>query len=244
MQPQLQNWDNFCKYHVNCDWYGVWTKYSPDGQVIDSFQCIRSFHLNQNGSEIKHQNHYIYPDGKKETRNFGPYKKPDTRALFLDNSFSWGSIIVVEESRFGFKTGFRYEDKRVSAVVIYNETGNLQEITVISEVLKGISEESNVISPEQFSGIWKGKAKTINPNWIVSFPVETIYNQLENNADDYLNLHFPEGVYVNCPSQVEPEKDFVAVVDWLINPNLLQSGIRKYDSSGFTDFTLAELSRS
>ena len=102
MQPQLQNWDNFCKYHVNCDWYGVWTKYLPDRQVIDSFQCIRSFHLNQEGNEINHQNHYIYADGKKETKTFGPYKKPDTRALFLEISFSWCAILVLAESRFGF----------------------------------------------------------------------------------------------------------------------------------------------
>ena len=84
--------------------------HSPDGEVTDSFQCIRSFHLNQEGNEINHQNHYIYADGKKETKTFGPYKKPDTRALFLDNSFSWGSILVLAESRFGFETGFRYED--------------------------------------------------------------------------------------------------------------------------------------
>ncbi len=241
MQPQLQNWDNCCKYHVNCDWYGVWTKYSRDGQVIDSFQCIRSFHLNQEENQINHQNHYIYADGKKETKTFGPYKKPDMRALFLDNSFSWGSAIVVEESRFGFETGFRYEDKRLSTVVIYNKGGNFQEITVISEVLSGISQESNLISQQQFSGIWEGKAKTINSNWIVSSPIETTYERLENSTDSYLKLYFPEGVCVNCPDRVEAEQEFSAAVHWLINPNLLQSGIRNYDASGFTDFTFAEL---
>ena len=242
MQPQLENWDNFCKYHVNFDWYGVWTKYLPDGKIIDSFQCIRSFHLNEEGSEINHQNHYIYADGKKETKTFAPYKKPDTRALFLDNSFSWGSILVLEESRFGFETGFRYEDKRLSTVLIYNESGELQEITVISEVLEG-SLESNTISQQDFSGRWEGIAKTINPSWIVSSPVKTTYQQLAAN-NDYLKLYFPEGVCVSCPHQVEAEKVFSAAVDWLINPNLLQSGIRNYDASGFIGFTLAELTRS
>lgn len=243
MQPQLQNWDNFCKYHVNCDWYGVWTKYLPNGQVTDSFQCIRSFHLNQEGNEVNHQNHYIYADGKKETKTFGPYKKPDMRALFLDNSFSWGSIVFVEESRFGFETGFRYENKRLSTVVIYNGSGGLQEITVISEVLSGASEESNSISPQQFSGEWQGNAKTMNPNWIVSSQVLTTYDLLQNDTDDYLKLYFTEGVYVNCPSLVEAEKGFSMAVDWLINPNLLLSGIRNYDASGFTGFTIAELVR-
>ncbi|MEM1393426.1 MAG: DUF3598 family protein [Cyanobacteria bacterium P01_D01_bin.116] len=244
MQPQLQNWDNFCKYHVNHDWYGVWTKYLPDGEVTDSFQCIRSFHLNQEGNEINHQNHYIYADGKKETKTFGPYKKPDTRALFLDNSFSWGSILVLAESRFGFETGFRYEDKRLSTVVIYNESGNLQEITVISEVLQGSSQENNLISQDNFSGLWEGTAKTINPNYVVSSPVHTTYKQLKKSHDNYLNLFFPEGVSINCPMLVEAETNVVAGVDWLINPNLLQSGIRNYDASGFIGFTFAEFNRS
>jgi hypothetical protein len=243
MELQLKNWDNFCKYHVNCDWYGVWTKYSTDGQVIDSFQCIRSFHLNEEGSEINHQNHYIYADGKKETKTFGPYKKPDTRALFLDNSFSWGSIIVVEESRFGFETGFRYEDKRASTVLIYNESGHLQEITVIYEVLEGTSQDSNLVSLQDFSGMWSGTAKTMNPNLIVSSPFATSYERLEHSTDDYLKLHFSEGICINSPMLVQPEKEFSAAVHWLINPNLLQSGIRNYDASGFTGFTLAELRR-
>lgn len=244
MQLQLQNWDNFCKYHVNHDWYGVWTRYSIDGEVTDSFQCIRSFHLNQDGNEINHQNHYIYSDGKKETKTFGPYKKPDTRALFLDNSFSWGSLLVLEESRFGFETGFRYEDRRLSTVVIYNESGNLQEITVISEVLQGSLEESNLISSESFSGVWKGTAKTINPNYVVSSPVSNTYDQLQNSDENYLKLYFPNGVSINCPISVEPEQEFSAGVNWLINPNLLQSGIRNYDASGFTGFSFAKLTRS
>ena len=161
--------------------------------------------------------------------------------LFLDNSFSWGSIIFVEESRFGFETGFRYEDKRLSTVVIYNESGHLQEIMVISEVLKGSQEESNLISPQQISGTWFGKAKTINSNWIVSSQVLTTYDLLQNDTDDYLKLYFPEGVYVNCPISIEAEKDFSMAVDWPINPNLLLSGIRNYDASGFTGFTRAEL---
>ncbi|MEO1377837.1 MAG: DUF3598 family protein, partial [Cyanobacteria bacterium J06635_10] len=177
-----------------------------------------------------------------ETKIFPPYKKPDTGdLLFLDNSFSRGSIIFVEESRFGFETGFRYEDKRLSTVVIYNESGHLQEITVISEVLKGSQEESNLISPQQFSGIWKGKPKTINSNWIVSEQVLTTYDLLQNDTDDYLKLYLPEGVYVNFPSLVEAEKDFSMTVNWLINPNLLLSGIRNYEASGFTGFTVAEL---
>jgi hypothetical protein len=91
METQLQNWDNFCRYYANSDWYGTWTKYSPNGQVLNFFQCVISFRVNEDCSEINHQNHYSYADGKKESKTFNPYKKPIASALFLDNSFSWGS---------------------------------------------------------------------------------------------------------------------------------------------------------
>ncbi|PMB00431.1 hypothetical protein CI594_10380, partial [Fischerella thermalis CCMEE 5196] len=81
---QLQNWDNFCRYHANRDWYGTWTRYSAEVEIIESFNCIRSFKISADGSEIYHQNHYTYADGTKETKIFGPYQKPITRALFLD----------------------------------------------------------------------------------------------------------------------------------------------------------------
>ncbi|WP_242056909.1 MULTISPECIES: DUF3598 family protein [Oscillatoriales] len=25
LDPQLQNWQNFCQYHANADWHGTWT---------------------------------------------------------------------------------------------------------------------------------------------------------------------------------------------------------------------------
>ncbi len=99
MNPKLQNWHNFCQHHAG-NWHGTWTTYSPTGKVIKFLKCIRSFQVKENGSKIEHQNHYIYADDKQETKTFGPDKKPTTRALFLDQSFSWGSQQVELEARF------------------------------------------------------------------------------------------------------------------------------------------------
>lgn len=109
-----QNWNNFCQYHMG-DWHGNWKRYGLKGEVIDSFRCFRSLDKNINDGEINHQNYYTYADGKTELKNFGPYKEPITKALFLDNSFSWGSTTVEPNLSFGFETGFRYEDRRASA---------------------------------------------------------------------------------------------------------------------------------
>jgi len=236
--PQLQNWNNFCQYHVNSDWHGIWTRYTSNGQEIESFQCVRSFHLSEDGSEINHQNHYIYADGTKETKTFGPYKKPITKSLFLDNSFSWGSTKVESGSNFGFETGFRYEDKRVSVAIIYGDRAILENITVISEHLSTFASAISDIAKD-LSGSWEGTGKTITPSyWIVSSPVATSFNQLENLSEDYQILHLLNGISIACPHKIEAGKEFVTTIDWLVKPDLLQRGIRKYDASGFRSFTL------
>ncbi|NJL72257.1 MAG: DUF3598 family protein, partial [Candidatus Competibacteraceae bacterium] len=36
------NWDNFASQHVHT-WQGRWTRYSPEGEVIQDFPCRRDF---------------------------------------------------------------------------------------------------------------------------------------------------------------------------------------------------------
>lgn len=240
MELQLQNWENFCRYQATGDWYGTWTRYSSEGEVIESLQCIRSLQANVDGSEINHQNHYTYADGKSETKTFGPYKKPHTRALFLDNSFSWGSTQVEAGSTFGFETGFRYEDKRATVGVMYNDSGHLQQITAISEHLASFAKEPPHPPTHKFTGNWQGTRKTMTPDLIVSPPETTSWQRLEDFGKDYLTLRFLDGISLSCPRQLETGTDFFMAVDWLINAALLLRGIRHYGESGFTKFTLEE----
>ncbi len=90
MNPQIQNWDNFCGYHTG-EWQGIQTRYSPDNEVIKSWHVISNLEVSQDGGEIKHQDYLTYSDGQTELKAYGTYPKPLTSALFLDNSFCWGS---------------------------------------------------------------------------------------------------------------------------------------------------------
>ncbi|MFB2895416.1 DUF3598 family protein [Aerosakkonemataceae cyanobacterium BLCC-F50] len=244
MDTQLQNWDNFCRYHATGDWHGTWTTYSPKGEVIKSFKGIRSLQASEDGSEINHHNYYTYADGKSESKTFGPYKQPNTIALFLDNSFSWGSTNVESGSNFGFETGFRYEDKRASVVVLYDGSGSLQRITIIPEHLASFAGEPSRPPVNGLSGNWQGTLKTMTSDLIVSPLVATSWNRLEDLGEDYLTLHFPDGISLSCPQQLERGKKFFMAVDWLVNSTLLQRGIRHYELSGFTGFTLELFIRS
>ncbi len=237
IDAQLQNWENFCQYHIG-DWYGIWTSYSPKGEAIESFKCVRSFHTNVDRSEINHQNHYTYADGKSKSQTFGPYKKPTTRALFLDNSFSWGSTKVEFEYSFGFETGFKYENRRASVAVVCNSRGNLQQIVTTTEHLGSFTEKPPHSLVKEVGTNWQGTSIRMTPDWIVSSALATSWTRLEDLGDNYTTLHFPDNISISCPQQIEGGKEFCLVADWRVNNTLLQRGIRRFDASEFKDFTL------
>ena len=246
-ENQLQNWDNFCQYHLG-DWHGIWTRYSPEGRSINSFKCVRSLHLSEDGSQITHQNNYTYPDGKTELQTFGPYIKPSSGlsfkghhfvVLFLDSGFSWGSKTITASVPFFFETGFRHEKRRISLVVGYGESGELQRITVISEQLDNFPEEvshaSNLIRPD---GGWKGIEKKMTPDLATSFLEKAVWQPLENLGGDNQVFHLPGGGSISCPLKIESNGITDLIVDWQAAPNKLLRGTRRFDHSEFSCFLL------
>lgn len=237
-----QNWRNFCQHHAIGDWHGTWTFYSSEGQIVNSFQCIRSLHVSSDGNEITHQNHYLYDGNDRQTQTFGPYQPATARAIYLENSFSWGSKIIEPNSSFLFETGFRDKDRRASVVVTYQEDGKLHEILTIVEHLGSFVDLSS-----HFSKIYKnisqiGIIQSITPDLITSPPQATQLKTLEDLSESHVCLHFREGISISCPLQLEYEKESFFVVDWLVNPKRLYRGIRYFNSRKFSTFSLETFS--
>ncbi|NDJ26089.1 DUF3598 family protein [Nostoc sp. B(2019)] len=233
---QIKNWENFCHYHGG-EWHGTWNIYNPEGILTRAYQCIRSFHVSSNASEVSRQNYYIYADGTTKLENFETRKKPLIKGLFLDNSFSWGSTTVTPGSTFFFETGFRHEDRRGSAVSRYNENGTL-DVLIIPEHLSSFADTSPYYSVNEFSSKCQGTIKKMTPDWIVSPIVANSWMQLERLAEDYLTLHLADNISVNIPRQIESGKEFCLTTQWLVKPTLMYRGTRHFDASGFTRFTL------
>ncbi|OYD87126.1 hypothetical protein CDG77_31090 [Nostoc sp. 'Peltigera membranacea cyanobiont' 213] len=239
--PQLQNWENFCRHHAIGDWHGTWSIYDLEGKLIRHFQCVRSFQVSADGNEVNHQNHYTYPDGTTKTETFGPHKKPIIKSLHFNDSFSWGSTEVKPETMFFFETGFKHGSQRRSAVARYNTDASL-DIVIISEQLKSFAQEFSSLPINQLIN-WKGIVTEITPDWIISSAAETSWVQLEELAKDYLTLHLNDNVSISIPKQIDSNKELFLATEWLVNPTLLLRGIRYFDTFGFRNFTLEVFNR-
>ncbi len=61
MDLKTQNWKNFIDQHLYA-WHGIWTRYTPEGSVKESFRSLRHFEGNSDKTEIYHLNKYIYAE--------------------------------------------------------------------------------------------------------------------------------------------------------------------------------------
>ena len=65
-----QNWRIFIAHHAK-DWYGLWTRYTPQGEVMQSFQSLRSVKVgNSEQTLIKQTNRYTYSDRTTQEKAF------------------------------------------------------------------------------------------------------------------------------------------------------------------------------
>lgn len=240
MNPQLKNWDNFCNYHTG-DWQGSKKRYSPDGKVIKTWDVFTHLHVNQDGTEITHQDELFYSDGTNEIKNYGIYQKPQTNALFLDSTFCWGSKIVKPDSIFIFELGFRFEGKRVLCYFRYDESGKLQYTSTGVEYLKvqDIEQKQNHNTELKKSNQkCTGVLQKMTSDWIISEAIATEWKPIQKLNQDYLTQKLDDNIMAICPEQLESNQSFFIGVDWQINSNLGQRGIGYYEASEFSYFTV------
>ncbi len=254
MDLKEQNWINLCANHLR-DWHGIWTRYSPEGEVIESFQSLRSFRSNQEQTEITQFNRYIYSDGKTEEKNWQLNKfsnkpngichpaVPSMRAFFFDQgAATWSAKQLEPETIFQpAEFFFRYEELRHSVPIIYDGSGCLMRIVSIREDATGFpskywSTELNLLPDRNLSGNWQGSSVTMTPDLTVSPPIPAqLHFPIEGNEISFL----PDGISVSYPAKVAIGNHFTIAANWLVTPSHLQQLSVRYDESGaFSSLTL------
>jgi len=256
MNMQEQNWQNFCNHHLG-DWHGIRTRYSPQGEVTESFEGFRIIRANPEHTEITHTNRNIYADGNTEEQSWQFNKQsnnftdglmhpitPLMRFLVFEQGAATGAYKKLETgSFFGIELFFINDKLRHSLVIIYDKNGNLSRMTSIREDSANFpnqywSTEVNLSHERNFSGNWIGTSLTMIPDLQVSTPVPAqLHWPLAGNE----TFFFPDGISLSCPSKVKVGTKFAITANWIVTPSYLQQLIVKYDDSGaFSSLTFEE----
>jgi len=247
MDMKQQNWNNLCSNHVR-DWHGIWTRYSPQREVTESFQSLRSFRSNPDQTEITQTNRYMYADGTVEEKTwqynqqsnnladgfFHPIS-PSMRTFFFEQgAAAWAGKQFEPGSFFQVELFFRHEDLRHSVPVIYEGSGSLKRTVSIREDAGGFpskywSTELNLLPERNLSGSWQGTSVTMTPDLKV-LPLEP--TQFHWGWEGNKTFFFPDGISLSCPSQVSIGTNFTIAANWLVTSCQLQQLIIKYNEFG------------
>lgn len=254
MDLKEQNWQNFTANHLR-DWHGIWTRYSPQGEVTESFQSLRSFRSNPEQTEIAQTNRSIYADGRRleqswqynqlsNSLNDGLFH-PQTqlmRGIFFESGHAaWVTTNLKTGSYFAVELFFKYKELRHSVGIVYDERGSLFRTANIREDAAGFpsqywSTELNQLQLRSLSGNWQGTAVTITPDLKISAPVPT---QRHWDWEGHETFFLPDGVSVSCLGKVSVGTSFTMAANWLVTSSEMQQLSVKYNEEGaFSALTL------
>lgn len=256
MDFKEQNWKNMCANHLR-DWHGIWTRYSPQGDITESFQSLRSFRSNREQTAISQTNRYMYANGSTREESweydqqsnslpnglFHPARQTMRGFFFEQGAATWVVTQLETGSYLGMELFFRYEDLRHSVGIVYDGSGSLMRTASVREDSAGFpskywSTELNLLFERNLSGSWQGTSVTLTSDLNVSPLAPT---QLRWPWEGHETFFFPDGISLSCPGTVSIGTDFAIAVNWLVTPSQLQQLIVKYDESGaFSTLTLEQ----
>lgn len=244
---QERNWQNFCAKHLY-DWQGICSKYSPQGEMFEYFESLRSFRANQEQNLVTQNNEYKYADGRVVKKTWQINKLtdnladgvchsaiPSMRALFFDEGAAvWVMKQLEPVSNLMVELVFESEKSRSSITTHYDGTRSLIRTVCIREdttgsVSKYLSTALELSSEQDFSGNWQGTLTAIAPDLQVSCSIST---HLQFPFVGNKNFYFPGAASVSCPQQISIGKKFSIIANWFVTPYQLQQLTVYYDEFG------------
>src|SRR5919199_1000903 len=254
MELKEKNWQNFCAQNLR-ELPGLWTGYTPQGELFGSFQLLRSFQSKKEQTKITHTSRYTFADGRTEEHAWQFNKQssnlPDglvhpendsMRSFFFEQGAAASAVKQLETgSPCRIQLGFKHEDLVPSVVVFYDDRGSLMRTVCIRLDAAGFSSkhwstECNLLAERNLSGNCVGTSVTMTPDLKVSPAVAT---QLKWPLEGNETFFFPDGISLSCPTQVNVGKNFTIAANWLVTSSQLQQLIINYDELGaFSALTL------
>ena len=240
-----RNWQAFWRHHLG-DWRGRWTRYSPSGEVKETFSSSRLFTANAALTEVVQTNRYEYSDGrsirKEWTYNIADHSQADgfahpvsesMRGFALENGSAAWLIHTLRANAFApFELFLKRGEIRHSVGVLYGKDGELLRTASIREergTQQGKSWSATVTQVEPWNpdGRWIGEQRQINPD-LSRIPLQRSGWQWMDK--DQSNHFFPDGIILRCPERIVPGQAFSIRVIWLVGDGELQTITANYDS--------------
>lgn len=248
MNLQDKNWENLFG-HITTEgvcWHGIWTMYSPDKEVLNSFKAVRKFQANEEKTLITHTNKYTYSD-KTESEKIWQIEKqicsqPDGvihPALLSTRTLSFGqdqnaviSQKIEPEQKLATELFFRYQDLRTSVVSVYAENGEFLRITTIRERLNTFPNFPPEVDIEKLLLNWSGRKKLLNPNLEISTIKDNQKFVLDPTEGKNHTIFLPDNIVVNVPKIIKIGEEFEIVAGKLLTENEYQRLTVQYNNCG------------
>jgi len=240
-----QNWHAFWRHHLG-DWRGRWTRYTPSGEVKETFVSSRLFTSNATKTEVVQENQYRYPDGRftrqewnynieehSQADGFAHPASESMRGFALDNgSAAWLIPILQANQLAPFELFLKRGEIRHSVGVIYGKDGELMRTASIREQRGSHQPKSwsdSVIQEEPWNpaGRWTGEQRQIHPDLSRVVLHRSVW-QWEDRK--HSNHFFPDRIILRCPARLVPGRSFFIRVIWLVDEGELQTITANYDS--------------
>jgi Domain of unknown function (DUF3598) len=256
MNLQDKNWENLfgCITPSGVAWHGIWTKYSPDKNILESFKSIRKLQANEEKTLITHTNYYIYSDGRELEKSWQIEKQicsqPDgvihpaassMRAIsFGEGKTVWFSKKLEAGQKLGAELFFQHQDWRTSVAIIYTEKGDLERITLIRDHLNSFPDKLPKAEIEKLSGKWNGRKECIDSNLQRFTLAENQELVLEATSTNKM-IFLPDNITVNTPQKVNIGKEFEIVSSKLVTEHTYQRLTAKYNNYGAFTMLISEV---
>ena len=246
-QAAERNWHAFWNNHLGT-WKGSWTRYTPEGDVKESFASTREFTANSNTTEIVQNNRYRYLDGRSKNKqwsyNLKDHNQRDgfahpasipMRGLALDIGAAALMIPSLAPNEFTpFELFLMDGDRRHSVGVLYGRDGVLLRTASIREQrgiasTVGWTDAIDQVEPWHPLGQWQGQQHQILKD-LTRVPAKNVtWHWMEPEQSDQSNHYLPDRIILRCPERIIPMQPFSIRVIWMLSDDAVQTITVKYD---------------
>ncbi len=251
-----QHWQRFFAQYdeEGIAWHSIVTAYSPNKELLKTYQFISEFQANHDRTVITHTKKSPSPDGnlsettwqiKQENCNLPdgimhPASSSRRGLSFGTVGTAWLSKTLETGQIFSVEILLQHENKRHTIVLVYSKNGELEKIVPIREQMGSFPTSEPLPEINAISGQWVGKQQLMSPDLKLSPLVEISELVLDATGGENETLFFPDRLVVTIPKQVKIGNEFELGFGAMVSAKKYQRLRVKYDNYGVFQQLISE----